>query len=82
MAVIVTAVRDDASRADYPYRQLAAALRARIASGEIERQLPTIASLAETYGVAPKTVQRALKVLKDDGTVYGIDGLGVFVTGQ
>jgi DNA-binding GntR family transcriptional regulator len=63
----------------FPYRRIADDLRAKIESGEITGQLPTRAELAEEYGVADMTVGRAIDVLKDEGLVMGVAGLGVFV---
>ena len=63
----------------FPYRRIADDLREQIESGKLTGQLPTRARLAETYGVSDMTVGAALKVLKDDGLVYGIAGLGTFV---
>lgn len=48
----------------------------RWAAGE---QLPTIAVLAKTYGVAPVTIRQALGVLSDEGLIKTIQGKGSFV---
>ncbi|WP_167558800.1 GntR family transcriptional regulator [Bradyrhizobium canariense] len=48
----------------------------RWAAGE---QLPTIAALAETYGVARVTIRQALGVLSDEGLIKTIQGKGSFV---
>jgi DNA-binding GntR family transcriptional regulator len=63
----------------FPYRRIADDLREQIESGKLAGQLPTRARLAETYGVSDMTVGAALKVLKDEGLIYGIAGLGTFV---
>jgi GntR family transcriptional regulator len=63
----------------FPYRRVADDLRDKIMSGELTGQLPPRAKLAQEYGVADMTVGRALDVLKDEGLIYGIAGLGVFV---
>lgn len=63
----------------FPYRRVADDLRDKINSGEIAGQLPSRAQLAEHYGVADMTIGRALRVLKDEGLVFGVPGLGVFV---
>jgi GntR family transcriptional regulator len=63
-----------------PSRQLAAILRDRIESGEIPPggALPSIVSLASEYHVATNTVQKALKILRDDGLVESVPGYGTF----
>jgi GntR family transcriptional regulator len=65
--------------AKFPYQAVADALRAKIAAGEITGKLPSRAKLADEYGVADMTIGAALAVLKDEGLVYGVRGLGVFV---
>jgi GntR family transcriptional regulator len=42
-------------------------------------QLPTIAALAETYGVARVTIRQALGVLSEEGLIKTIQGKGSFV---
>lgn len=42
-------------------------------------QLPTIAALAETYGVARVTIRQALGELSNDGLIKSIQGKGSFV---
>jgi len=63
----------------FPYRQIADDLREKINSGELRGQLPTVAQLAERYGVVEMTVSRALRILKDDGLIVTVRGLGIFV---
>jgi len=65
--------------AEWPYEQVAAILRARIKTGELGPKLPSYMQLASELEVAPMTVQRALRVLKDEGLIYGRPGLGTFV---
>ena len=52
-----------------PYEQIAADLRAAIDTGKLEAGdvLPTVTELAQWYGVAQGTAQRAVKLLADDG---------------
>ena len=69
--------------ADVPvYQQLAAILRAKIGSGELAagRVIPSIKTLAEEYGVARGTAEKAIQVLREDGLVHTVIGRGVFVT--
>lgn len=63
------------------YMQLAAILRAQIESGELQprRPVPSIRTLVETYGVADGTVQKAFRVLREEGLVRTVQGKGVFV---
>jgi DNA-binding GntR family transcriptional regulator len=72
-------VEIDEGSPDWPYQQLAARIRERITRGELGPKLPTLEILAEQAGVSPTTVQRALKILKDEGLVYGMAGRGIFV---
>jgi DNA-binding transcriptional regulator YhcF (GntR family) len=63
-----------------PFQQVRSALRAAILTGRIAsgEKLPTQAELAKTYGVAPMTIQQALRLLKDEGLVLGRQGMGTF----
>jgi GntR family transcriptional regulator len=63
------------------YQQLAAIIRAQIESGELQprRPVPSIRTLVERYGVADGTVQKALRVLRDEGLVRTVKGRGVYV---
>lgn len=61
--------------------KIAADLRAQIMAGVLSpgQQLPTTAQLVERYTSANATVQRALKMLKDEGFLTSRTGKGVFV---
>lgn len=64
------------------YRQLADILRAAIAAGTWgpDDRFPSLDALAEDYGLARSTVQKALAVLKAEGAVYySASGRGTFV---
>lgn len=63
------------------HQRIAAALRARIMSGDLVagEQLPITQALMDEFGVANQTVQRALQILKDEGFVVGRSGRGVYV---
>jgi GntR family transcriptional regulator len=63
----------------YPYQQLAAHLRDRIAAGEITGVLPSYTALCAETGLSLGTVQRAVQVLADEGLVFSVRGRGVFV---
>lgn len=66
------------------YQQLAAILRGRIASGEIEvgRAIPSNRDLMQQFGVGEHTAHRAVRLLKDEGIVRTTQGLGNFVIGK
>ena len=72
----------DHGGAEFPYRQLAAILRERIAAGEYPagRKLPSIMELQGEFSLSAKTVQKALKVLDGEGLVVTVPNRGTFVT--
>lgn len=63
------------------YVRVAASLRARILEGEWKTgaQLPTIESLAGTYGVAQITVSKAVQALVNEGLLSSARGRGIHV---
>lgn len=65
-----------------PYRQVAALIRARIKSGDLEpgRPVPSVTQLCQTYGIARNTALKALGVLRDEGLVRTVKGWGTYVT--
>jgi GntR family transcriptional regulator len=67
-----------------PYQQLAAILRELIESGKIppDRPLPSKRTLMQEYGIAGKTVDKAIDVLRADGLVRTVRGMGIYVTGR
>jgi len=66
------------------YVQLAEALRRRIAEGQwvVGERLPTVAVLAETYGVAKITVRQAMDILAREALVSRSRGRGMHVTAK
>lgn len=64
-----------------PWRQIADALRARIASGDIPPggRIPSTVQLEQEYEVARETIRKAINHLKDEGLVEGVQGMGIFV---
>ncbi|GMG82449.1 GntR family transcriptional regulator [Paralimibaculum aggregatum] len=64
------------------YAQIAAMLRARLDAGvyAVGTCLPSIARLAESFGVAPETLRQAIAVLEDEGYVSRRRGVGTTVT--
>jgi hypothetical protein len=63
------------------YLQVAANLRRSIAAGEFmaSGRLPSTRALAEKYGIARTTAERAVQVLRTDGLVRTVKGRGVYV---
>ncbi|HCU50065.1 MAG TPA: hypothetical protein DGG94_09740, partial [Micromonosporaceae bacterium] len=63
------------------HQQIAAAIRARILSGEMPAgtQLPSTQHLVARYTASNATIQRALTVLKDEGFISSHVGKGVYV---
>lgn len=64
------------------YVQLAGKLRERILSGEISptQPMPSKRALREEFGVAANTVGHAYEVLKAEGLVRTVRGLGLYPT--
>lgn len=64
-----------------PYRQIAGILRERIEAGEIPpgRRIPSLIELEQEFEVARDTLRKAVQVLKDEGLVETVQGMGVFV---
>lgn len=69
--------------AEFPHRQIAAALRTRIRDGEwaAGERLPSIPTIAATYGVAKQTVQRTIDQLRVEGLLITKPGSGTYVRG-
>lgn len=67
---------------EFPYRQLAAILRARIKDGTYRpgKPIPSLTHLTGEYGLALTTVRRAIDILEEEGLVERIAGRGTFVT--
>lgn len=63
----------------WPYEKAAAEIRRRIAAGTLGPRLPSRMKLADELGVAVMTVERAIKVLKDEGLIVTEPGRGTFV---
>jgi DNA-binding GntR family transcriptional regulator len=63
------------------WRQLAAILRRRIRSGELEprRAIPSEKQLEQQYGVARGTTRKAIALLRDEGLVVTVAGRGTYV---
>ncbi|HXL93261.1 MAG TPA: GntR family transcriptional regulator [Streptosporangiaceae bacterium] len=61
------------------YVQVAALLRARIASGELTSRLPSLRTITQEYGVSHITAEKAVQVLRDEGRVVTVVGRGTYV---
>lgn len=64
-----------------PYRQIADHIRRQIEDGTIPpgRRIPSMVEMEQTYGVARDTLRKATQVLKDEGLVETVTGMGIFV---
>jgi DNA-binding GntR family transcriptional regulator len=73
-------MRDEAVQ---PYQRIALDVRDKIAAGELQpgEKLQSTRELADQYGVAAGTVQRALSELRAAGVIYSHQGRGSFVAG-
>src|SRR6185503_14456407 len=69
--------------AEFPHRQIATALRARIrrADWNAGEKLPSIPALAEMFGVAKQTIQRTIDQLRVEGLLITKPGSGTYVRG-
>ena len=81
MSASVMWVTFDNDSAVPPYRQFAAILRDRIASGDLApgAALPSVKTLRQEYGVAETTARKAVGLLRDEGLVETVMGWGSFV---
>ncbi|MEX2983793.1 GntR family transcriptional regulator [Streptomyces sp. C36] len=66
---------------DPPYRRIAAELRERIASGEVGagEKVPSTRGIAREWGVATATAAKVLEVLRQEGLVRAVPGVGTVV---
>jgi GntR family transcriptional regulator len=66
------------------YMQLADAIAAEIASGELapDRPIPSENRLADEYGVARLTARRSAQELRERGLIITVRGKGSFVAKQ
>src|ERR1051325_4138864 len=80
---MLSAMTINPGAAEFPHRQIAAQLRARIHRGDWGpgERLPSIPSIATQYGVAKQTVQRTIDQLRIEGLLITRPGSGTFVRG-
>ncbi|GGO86501.1 GntR family transcriptional regulator [Wenjunlia tyrosinilytica] len=64
-----------------PYLLAADVLRQEITSGRIKPgdRLPSARELEERFGIANMTVRSALRVLREEGLIYSVQGRGSYV---
>ncbi|MFI0775491.1 GntR family transcriptional regulator [Streptomyces sp. NPDC021212] len=64
-----------------PYQQAAEAIRSDIKAGKIKpgEQLPSHRELQERFGIANMTARSALRVLREEGLIYTVQGRGSYV---
>jgi GntR family transcriptional regulator len=63
------------------YRQIAAILRERIEAGELQpdRPIPSEAQIQQEFGVARETGRKAVALLREQGLVITVPGMGTYV---
>ncbi|MDI3408850.1 GntR family transcriptional regulator [Streptomyces cavernicola] len=64
-----------------PYKRVADVLRQEIAAGRLKPgdQMPSYRELQERFEIANMTARSALRVLREDGLIYTVQGRGSFV---
>lgn len=63
------------------YVRLVVDIREQISSGSLAPgdKLPTTTEMCRRYGVSHMVVRNAVLVLKSEGLIYGVPGVGVYV---
>jgi GntR family transcriptional regulator len=63
------------------YRQIAAILRERIQAGELQpdRPIPSEAQIQQEFGVARETARKSVALLREQGLVITVPGMGTYV---
>jgi DNA-binding GntR family transcriptional regulator len=66
------------------YQQLAHELAGEIETGKYDGtgQLPSLKALAHRSGLSLSSVVRSVDILKHDGLVHSVPGVGLFVSGR
>lgn len=70
-----------ATKAGAPFQQIKALVRSEIQTGNwnVGDRIPSEVDLAQSFGVARMTVNRALRELTEEGTLERVTGVGTFV---
>jgi DNA-binding GntR family transcriptional regulator len=78
---MAVADQGDAMPATAKWVTLAEHIRKQIATGELApgAKLPSTMQLRREHGVSEMVVRNAMLVLKSEGLVYGVPGVGVYV---
>lgn len=61
------------------YQQVAAILRARIKSGQIDRRMPSLKTAEQEMGVSHGSIERAYAMLRSECLIRPVIGRGFFV---
>jgi GntR family transcriptional regulator len=63
------------------YRQIADIIRERIESGELlpDRPIPSETAIQQEFGVARATARHAVELLREQGLVVTVPGMGTYV---
>jgi len=72
-------IRYHGKKVNWPRNRAADWIRQRISAGEYGPKLPTHPRMCAGMGIAPRTLDRALKILIDEGLIFSVPGLGTFV---
>lgn len=65
------------------YQQVAAVLRGRIKSGELQvnRPIPSALQIQQEFGIARGTALKVIDLLRNEGLVRTVPGRGTYVVG-
>ena len=63
----------------HPYLQIAEILRQRVSGLASGHPMPSEADIQGEFGVARTTARRAIRVLREEGLIYTVQGEGTFV---
>lgn len=61
------------------WQQLASLIKEKISKDEITGRVPSAKTLAQEHDVSTRTSEHALAVLRDEGVIVAVHGVGYFV---